>query len=113
MTSNIGQDNSNPHEIIPNILQSRYYNINEREEGKYLVQTRLQAKSSAITLQEVHGIDKGIYPNVRLEKQIIKPIICSKGKGISHVKLSLGQDRAGINQKAIKLSVFPPHDKPE
>ena len=42
-------DNNNPHEIIPisvnmqNILQSRYYNINERKEGKYLVQTRLQA----------------------------------------------------------------------
>ena len=39
------QDDSNPHEIIPisfnmqNILQSRYYNITEREEGKYLVQT--------------------------------------------------------------------------
>ena len=42
-------DNSNPHEIIPisfnmqNILQSRYYNINERKEEKYLVQTRSQA----------------------------------------------------------------------
>ena len=35
------QDKSNSHEIIPilfnmqNILQSRYYNIGEREEGKY------------------------------------------------------------------------------
>ena len=40
------QDDSNTHEIIPisfnmqNILQSRYYNISEREKGKYLVQTR-------------------------------------------------------------------------
>ena len=48
-------DNSNPHEIIPisfnmqNVLQSRYYNINERNEGKYLVQTWLQAKSRGIT----------------------------------------------------------------
>ena len=41
-------DNSNPHKIIlilfnmQNILQSRYYNINERE-GKYLVQIGSQA----------------------------------------------------------------------
>ena len=39
-------DDSNPHEIITisfnvqNILQSRYYKIGEREQGKYLVQTR-------------------------------------------------------------------------
>ena len=57
---------------MQNILQSRYYNISEREEGKYLVQTRSQAKSSGITLPEVHGIDKGIDPNIRPEKQVIK-----------------------------------------
>ena len=68
------QDDSNPHEIIPiwfnmqNIFQSKYYNIGERERGKYLVQTRSQAKSRGITLPEVHGIDKGIDPNVRPEK---------------------------------------------
>ena len=72
------QDNSNPHKIIPmsfnrlNVLQTMYYNIGERKEGKYLVQTRVQAKSSDITLPEVHGIDKGIYPNIRLEKQVMK-----------------------------------------
>ena len=39
-------DDSNPHEIIPisfnmqNVLQTRYFNIGEREKGKYLVQTR-------------------------------------------------------------------------
>ena len=58
------QDNSNPHEIVPisfnihTVLQSRYYNISEREQGRYLVQTMPQAKSSSITLPEVHGIDK-------------------------------------------------------
>ena len=42
-------DDSNLHEIIPisfnmqNILQSRYYNIGDEKEGKYLVQTRSQA----------------------------------------------------------------------
>ena len=36
-----------------------------------------QAKSSGITLPEVHGIDKGRNPNIRLEKQVIKPMITS------------------------------------
>ena len=77
MFSRQKQDDSNTHEIIPisfnmqNILQSRYDDISEREEGKYLVQTRLQAKSSGIALPEVHGVDK----NIRLEKQVIKPIL--------------------------------------
>ena len=37
------------------VLQSRYYNTSENEQGKYLVQTRYQAKSSGLTLPEVHG----------------------------------------------------------
>ena len=45
---------------MQNVLQTRYYNISEREQGKYLVQTRSQPKSRSITLPEVHGIDKGI-----------------------------------------------------
>ena len=71
------QDSSNPYEVISilfnvqNVLQSRYYHIGEGKEGKYLVQTRLQAKFSCITLPEVHGIDRGIDPNIRQEKQVI------------------------------------------
>ena len=48
-------DDSNPHEIIPisfnrqNVLHYRYYNINKRKEGKCLVQTWSQTKSSGIT----------------------------------------------------------------
>ena len=57
---------------MQNILQSRYYNKGEREEGKYLVQTRLHAKSSGITLPEVHGIDKGIDPNIILAEASYK-----------------------------------------
>ena len=79
-----------------NVLQTRYYNINERKEGKYLVQTRSQAKSSGITLPEVHGVDKGIDPNILPEKQGIKPIITSKVKGVTQIKPRLGQNRAGI-----------------
>ena len=52
------QDDSNPHEIIPisfnmqYTLKSKYYSIGERKEGTYVVQTRLQAKSSGRTLPE-------------------------------------------------------------
>ena len=35
-------------------------------------------KSSGVNLSEIHGIDKGIDPNIRLEKQVIKPIISLK-----------------------------------
>ena len=49
-------DDSNPHEIIlilfnmQHTLQSNYYNICEEKVGKYLVQTRLQAKPSGISV---------------------------------------------------------------
>ena len=76
--------------ICKNMLQSRYYNISEKEQGKYLVQTRSQAKSSGIILPQVHSIDKVIDPNRRLEKQVIKPIISPEVKGISQVKPRLG-----------------------
>ena len=52
-----------------------YCNINEKEQGKCLVQTRSQAETSGTILPKVHGKDKGRNPNVRLEKQVIKPII--------------------------------------
>ena len=80
-------DDSNQHKIIPisfimqNIQQSRYYNIGEGIEGKYLVQSRPQAKSSEITLPEVHGIHKGLDPNTRPERLVIKPIIALEAKG--------------------------------
>ena len=53
---------------MQNVLQTRYHNISGREQGKYLVQTRLQAKSNGITLPEEQGINKGIDSNIRLEK---------------------------------------------
>ena len=60
---------SNPHEIIPisfnmcQILDDNYYS------EKYLIQTRLQAKSSGIKLLEVHGVGKNLDPNLKPEKQ--------------------------------------------
>ena len=95
-------DGSNLHEITPilfhmqNVSQTRCYNIGEREQGKYLVQTRSQTKTSGIILPEVHGIDKGIDQNIRPEKQVIRPRVAPEAKGVSQVKPRLGQGRAGI-----------------
>ena len=93
---------SYPHEIIPisfnmqSILHSRYYNIGEGKGGKYLVQTRSQAKSISIHLPNVHGIGKGLDPNILLEKQVIKLIITSEVKRVTQIKPRLSQGRAGI-----------------
>ena len=96
---------------LKNILQFRYYNIDEGKEGKYLVQTRSQAKSSGISLPEVHGLGKGLNPNIRPEKQVIRPNIASEVKGVSQIKPRLGQGRAGTKWK-IKLPVSPPFNRP-
>ena len=47
----------------------------------------------------MHGIDKGIDPNVHPEKQLIKPIVASEAKGVTQNKPILGQGRAGIKRK--------------
>ena len=84
-------DDTKTHKIMPisfnmqNILQSRCYNIGKEKENLYSVQTRSQAKSSGISLLEVHGVGKGLDPNIRPEKHIIKPIITSKGKRVSQI----------------------------
>ena len=44
------------------------YNDNFGNE-KYLIQTRSQAKMSGSKLLEVHGVQKGLDPNLRPEKQ--------------------------------------------
>ena len=85
-------DNSNPHEIIPisfimqSILQTRYYNLGKGSPVKYLVLTQSQAKSSVVKLWELHGIGKGLDPNVQPEKQVIKPIVNTKMKEVSQIK---------------------------
>ena len=83
------------------VLQSNYYNI-----GKYLVQTRSQAKSSGISLPEVHGKGKGLYLDILPEKQVIKPIITFEAKGISKIKPCLCQSRAGLRWMT-KLPMSP------
>ena len=74
-------DESDLHEIIPisfnmkEVLHSGYYNKHESEQMRYLIQTRPQEKTSGTILSEVHGVDIGGDPNIKPEKQIIKPLI--------------------------------------
>ena len=60
---------------------------------KYLIQTCSQAKMSGIKLPEVHGVQKGLDPNLRLEKQHTIP---KEGKS---ERLQMGQGRAGSKRK--------------
>ena len=61
-------DNSNSHKIISisfnmcQVLDDNYYS------EKYLIQTRLQAKSSGIKLLQVHGMGKNLDPNLKPRK---------------------------------------------
>ena len=75
-------DDSNPYEIIPisfdmyNILESSlnsFDKINNFGNSKYLIQMHSQAKTSGTKLLEFHGVQKGLNPNLRPEKQHILP----------------------------------------
>ena len=84
---------------MQSILQTRYYNLGEGNQGKYLVQTKSQVKSRSIKLPEVHGIGKGLDPNIQPEKQTLKPIVVTKAKEVCQINPRLGQGRAGLRCK--------------
>ena len=89
-------DKSNLHEIIPIsfdmkvILKKRYYNI--ENESRYLVQTCSQAKDSGIKLPEVHGVNKGINPDIKSERQ------AQKSQNLAY-KSKAGQEKEGIRRE--------------
>ena len=60
---------------------------------KYLIQTCCQAKTSGTKLPEVHGVQKGLDPNLRPEKQHIIP---KQGKS---ERPQMSQGRAGPKRK--------------
>ena len=72
-------DDSNPHELIPISFSLRdkvsdyFYHIDNESnlprKDKYLVQTRSQVRSSGIRLPEIHGVNKGINPHLKPERQ--------------------------------------------
>ena len=98
-----GNDDSDPGIIIP--ISFNMYNILEgnrnlgnldmckKNEEKFLIQTRSQAKMSGTTLPEVHGIRKKLDPNVRPERQHTLP------KREVTEKPHIGQGRAGLRRK--------------
>ena len=59
----------------------------------------------------MHGIGKGLDPNVLPEKQVIKSITTSAVKGVSQIKLGLVQGRAALRWK-IKTPFPPTISKP-
>ena len=96
-------DDGNPNEIIPisfnmyRILEDNMndfdkYNDNFGNE-KYLILMHSQAKASGTELPEVHGIQQGLDPNLRPEKQHTIPKL---GKS---ERPWMGQGRAGSKRK--------------
>ena len=74
---------------------------------KYLIQMHSQAKTSGTKLLEVHGVQKGLDPNLRPEKQHTLP---KQGKS---ERPRIGQGRAGSKRKrpdAINQAINQPSD---
>ena len=107
-------DDSNPHELIPisftlrSQVDNHFYRINNDNDqprtGRYLVQTRSQAKSSGIKVPEIHGINKGLDPHVKPGKQRPLPSLpihsVDKGPPTHPIpKPRIGQGRAGLRKK--------------
>ena len=76
------------------ILKDRYYNTGN--DSKYLIQTHSQAKASRIKLPEVHGVDKGVNPNIKPERQVQK----SSNPAMQPNKPRLEQGREGLIREA-------------
>ena len=93
-------DDSDPSEIIPisfnayNILEeNRNLGMCKRNERKFLIQMRSQAKTRGTTLLEVHRVRKKLDPNMRPEKQHALP-----KKEVTE-RRCVGQGRAGLRRK--------------
>ena len=96
-------DNSNANEIIPisfnmyKILEDSMDNFNKYNNNfsneKYLLQTHSQATTSGTKLPEVHGVQKGLDPNLRPEKQ---HAISKHGKS---ERLQMGQGGTGSKRR--------------
>ena len=109
--SHQNNDDSNPSKIIPisfniySILEdNRNTDICKDNDGKYLIQTRSQAKSSSTKLPEVHGVRKELNPNLRPEKQHAMP-----KQGISE-KPWVSHRRAGLRRRPEPDHINQPSD---
>ena len=79
------------YKILENDLNK--VNNNNFGNGKYLIETHSQAKTSGTKLQEVHGVGKSLDPNLKPEKQHTFP---KQGK---LRRPQIGQGRAGSKRK--------------
>ena len=75
-----------------------------KNEGKFLIQTWAQAKTSGTKLQEVQGVRKELNPNLRPEKQHAMP-----KKGMTE-RPHLGQGRAGLRREHESDHINQPSD---
>ena len=102
-------DDSNPNEIIPisfdmyKILEDNMNNFDKYNDNfgneKYLIQTCSQAKMSGTKLLEVHGVQQGLDPNLRPEKQHTIP---KQGKS---ERPQMGRGRAGSKREKLIPSI--------
>ena len=127
-------DDSNPHELIPISFSLRdqvrdyFYCINSENnlprKVKYLVQTRSQVRSSGDRLAEIHGVNKGINPHIKPERQRPLPTLPTQSIPPTHTtqpvdkglpthpipKPRIGQGRAGLRRKVkAPLPIASPH----
>ena len=94
---------------------------------KYLVQTRSQVRSSGIRLLEIHGVNKGINPHLKPERQRPLPTLPTQSIPPTHTthhvdkgppthpipKPRIGQGRAGLRRKVkAPLPIASPHPLP-
>ena len=114
-------DDSDPHELIPISFSLRdqvsdyFYHIDNEinlpRKDKYLVQTRSQVRSSGIRLPEIHGVNKGINPHIKPERQRPLPTLPTQRtatKDPTHPipKPRIGQGRAGLRKKLKQISLY-------
>ena len=118
-------DDSNPHKLVPisftlrSQADNHFYGIdneiNQPKNDRYLVQTRLQVKSSGIKLPEIHGANKSLNPHVQPGKQRPFPPlpIQTIDKGLPTHPIPrprIGQGRARLRRKVKALQPIPsPH----
>ena len=103
-------DDSDPSEIIP--ISFNAYRILEenkkieacKNEGKFLIQTCSQVKTSGTKLLEAQGVRKEINPNLRPEKQHAMP-----KKGMTE-RPHIDQGRAGLRRKHEPECIDQPSD---
>ena len=94
---------------------------------KYLVQTRSQVRSSGIRLLEIHGVNKGINPHLKPERQRPLPTLPTQSIPPTHTtqpvdkglpthpipKPRIGQGRAGLRRKVkAPLPIASPYPLP-